>query len=327
MGSLRLVAAVAAAYASTVPTVVLYETRRLDGDTYWRASYELAAAYALRHGHNFVLYTLPEGTARLDACDGSRLGPYWGKAAAAVQACIDFPSSSFFLLLDSDAAVSNTSKTGDRWSDRPLEQILTAAAGWPNARSDVLVNQADRTYWLRRAPQNVTRWRYLLNSGTLAWKGTRGRQFVEAFWRTASSQEARGRNALGIDFTRAWPQDQYGLNMVANSREFIDDVAVVPMNRKYAADYATYKASVARKYRPPWPCLSGLPAPLRDLTLLPAREAPSSGSSTPPGGGANRRSSARARAADARRVLGRLPRLPLVVVCSAASWGSRRGLS
>ncbi len=104
-----------------------------------------------------------------------------------------------------------------------------------------------------------TRWRYLLNSGTLAWKGTRGRQFVEAFWRTASSQEARGRNALGIDFTRAWPQDQYGLNMVANSREFIDDVAVVPMNRKYAADYATYKASVARKYRPPWPCLSGLP--------------------------------------------------------------------
>jgi hypothetical protein len=261
MGSLRAMVTVAAAYAAAAPpTVVMYETRRLDGDTYWRASYELAAAYALRHGHNFVLYTLPEGTARLDACDGSRLGPYWGKAAAAVQACIDFPDSSFFLLLDSDAAVSTTpSKTGDRWSDRPLEQILTAAAGWPNARSDVLVNQADRTYWLRRAPQNVTRWRYLLNSGTLAWKGTRGRQFVEAFWRTASSQEARGRNALGIDFTRAWPQDQYGLNMVANSREFIDDVAVVPMNRKYAADYATYKASVARKYRPPWPCLSGLP--------------------------------------------------------------------
>ena len=59
MGSLRLVVAVAAARASTVPTVVMYETRRLDGDTYWRASYELAAAYASRHGHNFVLYTVP----------------------------------------------------------------------------------------------------------------------------------------------------------------------------------------------------------------------------------------------------------------------------
>ena len=79
MGSLRLVAAVAAAYASTVPTVVMYETRRLEESTYWRASYELAAAYASRHGHNFVLYTLPEGTARLDACDGSRLGPYWAR--------------------------------------------------------------------------------------------------------------------------------------------------------------------------------------------------------------------------------------------------------
>ena len=100
MGTLRLVVTVAAAYAAAAPpTVVMYETRRLDGDTYWRASYELAAAYALRHGHNFVLYTLPEGLARLDACDGSRLGPYWGKAAAAVQASIDFPSSSFFLLL------------------------------------------------------------------------------------------------------------------------------------------------------------------------------------------------------------------------------------
>ena len=86
MGSLRAMVTVAAAYASTVPTVVVYETRRLDGDTYWRASYELAASYASKHGHNFVLYTLPEGTARLDACDGSRLGPYWGKAAAAVQA-------------------------------------------------------------------------------------------------------------------------------------------------------------------------------------------------------------------------------------------------
>ena len=98
MGSLRAMVTVAAAYAAAAPpTVVMYETRRLDGPTtYWRASYELAAAYALRHGHNFVLYTLPEGTARLDACDGSRLGPYWGKAAAAVQACIDFPSSSFF---------------------------------------------------------------------------------------------------------------------------------------------------------------------------------------------------------------------------------------
>ena len=259
MGSLRLVAAVAAAYASTVPTVVMYETRRLDDNSYWRASYELAAAYASRHGHNFVLYTLPEGAARLDACDGSRLGPYWGKAAAAVQASLDFPDSSFFLLLDSDAAVSTTqTKTGDRWSDRPLEQILTAAAGWPNGK-DVLVNQADRTYWLRRAPQNVTRWRYLLNSGTLAWKGIKGRAFVEAFWRAASSHEARGNNALGIDFTRAWPQDQYGLNMVANSPDWVDAVAVVPRPTRYTADYATYKSSVARKYRPPWPCLSGLP--------------------------------------------------------------------
>ena len=259
MGSLRLVAAVAAAYASTVPTVVMYETRRLDDNSYWRASYELAAAYASRHGHNFVLYTLPEGAARLDACDGSRLGPYWGKAAAAVQACIDFPDSSFFLLLDSDAAVSTAqTKTGDRWSDRPLEQILTAAAGWPNFEKDVLVNQADRTYWLRRAPQNITRWRYLLNSGTLAWKGFKGKAFVEAFWRAASSQEVRD-NALGVDFTRAWPQDQYGLNMVANSPDWVDAVAVVPRPTRYAADYATYKASIARKYRPPWPCLSGLP--------------------------------------------------------------------
>ena len=93
MGSLlrAMIGAVAAASvlksaAAAPPTVVMYETRRLDGDTYWRASYELAAAYASRHGHNFVLYTLPDGLARLDACDGSRLGPYWGKAAAAVQA-------------------------------------------------------------------------------------------------------------------------------------------------------------------------------------------------------------------------------------------------
>ena len=265
MGSLlrAMIVAVAAASvlksaAAAPPTVVMYETRRLDDNSYWRASYELAAAYASRHGHNFVLYTLPEGAARLDACDGSRLGPYWGKAAAAVQACIDFPDSSFFLLLDSDAAVSTTqTKTGDRWSDRPLEQILTAAAGWPNGK-DVLVNQADRTYWLRRAPQNVTRWRYLLNSGTLAWKGFKGKAFVEAFWRAASSQEVRD-NALGVDFTRAWPQDQYGLNMVANAPDWVDAVAVAPRPARYTADYATYKSSVARKYRPPWPCLSGLP--------------------------------------------------------------------
>ncbi len=258
MGSLLRAIVAAACAAAAPPTVVMFETRRLDGDTYWRASYDLAAAYASRHGHHFVLYTLPEGAARLDACDGSRLGPYWGKAAAAVQASLDCPDSSFFLLLDSDAAVSTTqTKTGDRWSDRPLEQILTAAAGWPNGK-DVLVNQADRTYWLRRAPQNVTRWRYLLNSGTLAWKGIKGKAFVEAFWRAASSQEVRD-NALGVDFSRAWPQDQYGLNMVANSLQWVDAVAVVPRPTRYTADYATYKASVARKYRPPWPCLSGLP--------------------------------------------------------------------
>ena len=45
MGSLRAMVTVAAAYAAAAPpTVVVYETRRLDGDTYWRASYELAAA-------------------------------------------------------------------------------------------------------------------------------------------------------------------------------------------------------------------------------------------------------------------------------------------
>ena len=68
MGSLlrAMIVAVAAASvlksaAAAPPTVVMYETRRLDGPTtYWRASYELAAAYASRHGHNFVLYTLPE---------------------------------------------------------------------------------------------------------------------------------------------------------------------------------------------------------------------------------------------------------------------------
>jgi len=59
-------------------------------------------------------------------------------------------------------------------------------------------------------------------------RGPRGVDFVAAFWRAASSAEARGRNALGLDFTRAWPQDQYGFNAVANSREWVEDLAVVP---------------------------------------------------------------------------------------------------
>ena len=58
MGSLlrAMIVAVAAASvlksaAAAPPTVVMYETRRLDGPKiYWRASYELAAAYAARHG-------------------------------------------------------------------------------------------------------------------------------------------------------------------------------------------------------------------------------------------------------------------------------------
>ena len=265
MGSLRraLVAIYYAARcaADTPPTVVMYETRGLDDPTtYWRASYDLASRYAARHGHHFVMYTLPKGMPRLDACDGSRLGPYWGKAAAAVQASLDFPRSRFFLLLDSDAAVSTTAtKTGDRWSDRNLAQILEATAGWPSSGSPILVNQADRTYWERRAPQNITKWRYLLNSGTFAWRGAKGAEFMKAFWRRASSYDTRGRNALGLDFTRAWPQDQYGLNAVANAKEWVHDIQVVPHPATYAADYATYKASVSLKHRPPWPCLSGLP--------------------------------------------------------------------
>jgi len=244
------------------PTLVMYETRDLgDVTTYWRAAYDLAANYAERHGHNFVMYTLPKGVARLEACDGSNLGLSWGKAAAAVQATLDFPDSRFFLFLDSDAAISTESgKTGESWADRSLAHVLAAAVGWPGKmRKPVLVNQASRDYWLHRAPQNKTRWRYLLNSGTFAWRGPQGRSFVEDFWRKAASDEIRGVNPLGLDFSHAWPQDQYGLNAVANSQTWVDLLEAAPQKHAYAADMGAYHDGVGRKHRAPWPCLSGLP--------------------------------------------------------------------
>ena len=179
-----------------------------------------------------------------------------------MQASIDFPSSSFFLLLDSDAAVSTTqSKTGDRWSDRPLEQILTAAAGWPNARSDVLVNQADRALGCEKgAAQTWTRWRRPSTRGRWRGKeigvGPSSRPSADGF-----VPGSEGPQRIGHRPRRAWPQDQYGLNMAANSRE-LDDVAVVPMDRKYAADYATYKPQSRASTGRPGPACRPAP-PLR----------------------------------------------------------------
>ena len=121
------------------PTVVMFESRDLrDPESYWRAAYALAAAHAAEQGHNFVFYQLPKDTNTLEACDGAPLGPFWGKVAAAVQATFDFPESRFFLLLDSDAAISAAGRPGRRWADRPLAAGLARPRpGPPPRRNDV----------------------------------------------------------------------------------------------------------------------------------------------------------------------------------------------
>ena len=264
------------------PTVVMFESRDLrDPESYWRAAYALAAAHAAEQGHNFVFYQLPKDTNTLEACDGAPLGPFWGKVAAAVQATFDFPESRFFLLLDSDAAISAAGRPGRRWADRPLAAGLAAAAGWPGHAAagrgaPVLANQDGPGWWsaawksnsgrptpsTRRArfphrwskiaPAAQTGWHHLLNSGTLAWRGRRGREFVAAWWRETASNETLGANSFGHNFQKVWPQEQYALNALANAPRWSDAVAFTP-------EPGQYVGSAQPPARNEVPCLSHVP--------------------------------------------------------------------
>jgi len=191
--------------------IVVFDSRRFIPETYWYATAYIWAQYAKVHNHELAIYGYAAGC---NSCDGSPVGTSWCKVAAMLQALEDFPESTLFLYVDSDATISpNHMKTSlfDVFGDMGVMA--------PDTYKSFIVNQDGPGTWcftreragynggLRDEDSHLLE--HCLNSGTVIYKrDANSIAFLRDWWFLADAPVGSIDNPFTYRIRDEWPYDQ-----------------------------------------------------------------------------------------------------------------------
>lgn len=203
--------------------IIQFDSRNPSRDTYWYRTMQWNAAYAKRHGHQYLYYSFPssdnnETNRCISYNDTELLADPWCKVKSMLQAHDDYDGVDFFLYLDSDALIPHHHS---HLSLQDLVKNITTHLDWNIVEKPMIFNQDGTPSWWCDKHVKGRNLTWALNAGTVAWyRSPRARQVLQRWWESALDSYAN--NPIGdFHFRTKWPWEQDRQMAVAHANDTI----------------------------------------------------------------------------------------------------------
>jgi len=177
-------------------------------DSYWNVSAYFNHAYAMKHNHQYAMFTLKPDT----KCSykSFSLSPAWCKVKAMLYAQHHLPSAKAFIYLDSDAVIT----TQKDYSMTDVLSYIRQDLKWDTIKQPIAFNQ-DGPGWACTNVLATTTYDFCLNSGTVFWRRSFISQRILYDWWISSGLSYKDKsNQFTQKWRNVWPWEQGPLHSI-----------------------------------------------------------------------------------------------------------------